>query len=290
MISPPPTWFFEWVRILGVVVSAFLSFLLVILYKRQQEQLAAQYEAVLEVTDVEWHEDNAIIWLSNFGNGVAKNLCLTTLVKADNDDHRNYAVRHNSLKRIDVGSEWGNHIRPDEEEIPFIGKSKINKPAPYDYRGNWAPIRFSSFVRRAKDNNATEVKYCHVVEGKEVSGEKCAALLNPMVRSIDPQKFDSNNSLENLPSYTRHGQDTTFMPYFRKSWGRDFIFRVYCRSVRLLNLVLPKIHLQPRRPDTSGTKRVKRVLLRQQVRLLIRKLRSITDRIPSRFSKNMPKP
>jgi hypothetical protein len=49
-LSPvaPPQWALQWSEIVVGLGSVVLTILLVVLYKRQQEQLAAQHEAVLE--------------------------------------------------------------------------------------------------------------------------------------------------------------------------------------------------------------------------------------------------
>ena len=285
MIPGPPEEFVSWSRIIAGLGSVFLSGLLVILYKKQQEQLAAQHEAVLEVTDVEWYDDKAIIWISNFGNGVAKNLFLTTLVKADNNEHREYTIRHNALKRIDTGGEWGNHIRPDEEDIAFTGQSKVGQPAPETYPGDWVSLKFSPFVRRAKENGATQVKYLHLIQGTEASDERSAAAVNEMTRSVNPQDFDYENSLGNLPSFTQHGRDMTFQRYLRESLLRDIIYRIYIHCVRFVDLVTPKIVLRPRAYDASGTNRVKRVLLKRQLTRSYSRLKSSAKGLIARVAR-----
>lgn len=266
MIPAPPTAVHQWSQIIAGLGTVILTVFLVLLYKRQQEQLAAQHEAVLEVSNVEWYDDRAIVWVSNFGNGVAQHLSLVTLVKSDNDDHREYTLRGNALKRIDKEGEWTNIIQPGEENVPFHGKSKVGQLAPTDWPSAWISLSFSGFIRRAKDSGATEVKFCHVVKGAELSGSSCWDRVNPMNQSTNPQKFDFQHSLENLPTRTEHGLDDTFYPYFKKSVIRKWAIRTYVLWLQFFNRVLPKITVRPRELDASGTRRVKRVVLKRQLK------------------------
>lgn len=266
MIPTPAKSIQQWSQIIAGLGSVVLSALLVVLYKRQQEQLAAQHEAVLEVTDVEWHGDKAILWVSNYGNGVAKNLALTTLVKVDTDDHRTYTIRSNALKRIDKEGEWTNLIQPGEEDVPFYGKSKVGRLAPVSWPSNWLSLSFSAFIRKVKSNGSTEVKFCHVVQGSELSGNFCWDRVNPMNRSVNPQHFNHIHSLENLPEWTEHGLDDTFYLYFRKYLMGSWRVKFYELFIRGLNKIILRITIQPRAVDASGTKRVKRVVLQRDVR------------------------
>jgi len=268
----------QWSEIIAGLGTVILTVFLVVLYKRQQEQLAAQHEAVLEVTDVEWYGDRAIVWVSNFGNGVAKNLSLATLVKSDVGNHRTHTVRSTALKRIDKDGEWTNHIQSGEEDIPFHGKSKVGQIAPQDWPRDWMSLSFSAFVRRAKREGATEVKFCHVVQGAELSKNSCWDQIEPMTQSVNPQNFDSCHTLENLPSVTKHGLDSTFYPYFRESSIRKWAVNIYSLIVRTFDILSPGITVQPRVLDASGTKRVKRVLLKRQLK---RKAGSLRDSVPA---------
>jgi hypothetical protein len=272
----------HWSELIAGIGSVVLTGFLVILYKRQQRQLAAQHEAILEVTDVEWYGDKGIFWISNYGNGVAKNLSLSTLVKSNAGDHRTHSVRSNALKRIGKEGEWTNLIEPGEERVPFYGTSKVGQVPPPNWHNKWASCKFSKFVQKAKENNATEVKFCHVVEGAALSGVGCWDRVDPVNQSFDPQDFDYKNSLGNLPSFRKDTSDNTFYPYFRNSITRKWIFKVYEKSVDFMNWLLPWISLGPRAWDASGTKRVKRVLLRQQLRTKTESLRgsirSLVDR------------
>lgn len=288
MVPFPPDWLYTWSKVIAGLGSVILTILLVILYKRQQEQLAAQHEAILEVTDVEWHNrDRGIFWVSNFGNGVAKDLFLTTLVKSDSGDHRTHAVRSTALTRIDKDGEWTNVLQAGEEDIPFHAKSKVGQQAPSYWSDDWTTLRFSPFIREAKENGATEVKFCHVIHGAELSGNACWDQVQPMTQSVDPQEFETDHSLGNLPSVTKHGLDKTFYPYFRSSFLRKWIFWVYAKGVRGLNRVIPKITLRPRVLDASGTRRVKRVLLKHQLRLGLNILKNWILNFPSSVWENI---
>ncbi|WP_144060767.1 hypothetical protein [Salinarchaeum sp. Harcht-Bsk1] len=279
MISTPPSWLQQWSEVIAGIGTVVLTIFLVLLYKRQSSQLEAQHEAVLEVTDVEWYGDNAIIWLSNFGNGVVKDLRLTTLVKSDSGSHRNHALRANALKRIGKGGEWTNIIRPGEEEIPFHGTSQIGKHAHKDWPSDWLTLKFSNYARNEKGRGATELKYTHAVMGSELSGNSSWDRINPMTESINPQDFGADNSLENLPRKTSHGMDDTFLKFFsRTSLLWDWTTYIYVKSIRGLNRIIPMISLRPRVLDASGTRRVKRVLLKRDLKYLLKE-----NRVSQRF-------
>jgi hypothetical protein len=266
MFPYPPSWLQQWSEIIAGLGTVVLTVFLVLLYKRQARQLEAQHEAVLEVTNAEWYGDKAIIWISNFGNGVAKSLNLATLVKSDTGEHCEHIVRSNSLKRIDKEGEWTNLIQPGEEEVPFHGTSKVGKLAPRNWSGDWISIKFSNFIRIARDNDSTEVKYAHVVQGAELSGNSCWDRIDPMTQSVNPQDFDREHSLGNLPGKTKHGLDNTFYRYFRTSIFWKLAVRLYVFSIRILNKVIPKVKLRPRSLDASGTKRVKRIILKKDIK------------------------
>jgi hypothetical protein len=125
MIQQPPTWLQQWSEIFAGLGTVILTVFLVLLYKRQSRQLEARHEPLLEVTDIEWYGDNAIIWISNFGNGVAKNLRLATLVKSDTGEHRSHIVRSNSLKRIDKEGDWTNLIQPAKKKCHSTGYQRL---------------------------------------------------------------------------------------------------------------------------------------------------------------------
>ncbi len=274
MFPYPPSWLQQWSEIIAGLGTVVLTIFLVLLYKRQARQLEAQHEAVLEVTNVEWYGDRAIIWVSNFGNGVAESLTLATLVKSDTGEHREHIVRPNALKRIDKEGEWTNLIQPGEEDVPFQGTSKVGKLSPRNWPGDWISIKFSTFIRRTRDNDSTEVKYAHVVRGAELSGNSCWDRIDPMTQSVTPQDFDREHSLGNLPGKTKHGLDNTFYRYFRTSIFWKWAVRLYVFSIRVLNKVIPKMKLRPRSLDASGTKRVKRVKLKRDIRCFYKNLKS----------------
>lgn len=277
MIPTPSTAIHQWSQIIAGLGTVILTIFLVILYRGQRDQLAARHEAVLEVTEVEWYRDKAIIWISNFGNGVAKDLFLTTLVKSNTGDHQTYALRSQGLKRIDKQGTWTNLIQPGEEDIPFHGKSVLGSVAPQTWARGWVPISFSTFVRRAKGNGSTEVKFCHVVNGVELSGDTCWDRLEPMDQIVNPQDFNRTHSLSDLPSVTKSGASNAFYPYFRESTIRNFAVRIYARALYFINKLFPRIKLRPRPLDASGTKRVKRVLLKRQ---LEQKADLVRQRVP----------
>ena len=283
MIPSPPIWLQQWSNLVAGLGTVILTAFLVILYKRQKEQLAAQHNAILEVSNVEWYGDKAILWVSNFGNGVADNLFLTTLVKSESGEHRTHASRSNGLKRIDKEGEWTNLIQPGEEDIPFQAEAKVGQPAPMTWPKGWVSLKFSAFVRKAKENGSTEVKYLPIVNGTELSGNVCYDTVYPMTRSVNPQEFEFEHSLGNLPGHTRHGLDDTFIRYFRESTTRKLVFGMYARVIRALNWLLPAITLRPRVLDASGTKRVKRVLLKRDLRYFVNNTKKRAENMSARL-------
>lgn len=289
MVPSPPVWLQQWSSLVAGLGTVVLTAFLVILYQRQKEQLAAQHKAVLEVTDVEWYGDRAILWVSNFGNGVAENLHLTTLVKSETGEHRTHAGRSNALKRIDKDGEWTNLIQPGEEEVPFHATAKVGQPAPINWPADWTSLKFSSFVKEAKENGSTEVKYLPVVKGGELSGDVCYDTVYPMTRSVNPQEFEFEHSLGNLPSYTEHGLDETFIRYFRESTSWKLAFNMYERVINVLNWPLPVITLRPRILDASGTKRVKRVLLKRDLKHLATVTKKQIVSFPSSVRERIPR-
>lgn len=275
-LPPPPEALFEWSQIFAGVGSIVLTIFLVILYRRQKEQLAANHEAVLEVTDYEWDGDDATIYLSNYGNGVAKEIGLVTLVHVDTGHHRRYVIKSNQMKRQDKRGEWSNVIEPGEEEIEFAGKLKVGE---YMSGRGFVGISFSAFVRRMKEQDATEIKYQHAVQGVELSGNGCYDKVYWVTRAVDPQDFEIEHSLGNLPRYSERTNDTTFWSTFHPSRPRKIARYVYARIILVLNWFVPKIRVEPRSLDASGRKRVKRVVLRHKIKRLFNRLRK---KAPSR--------
>ena len=271
----PPEAFLEWSQIFAGLGTVILTVFLVILYKKQQEQLAANHEAILEVTDVSWDGDEATVRLSNFGNGVAQRIGLTTLVYADTGGHRKYTARTNMMKRKDKGGEWGNIIKAGEEEVEFTGRSKVGW---YIADRGFSGTKFSSFIRRMKEEGATEVKYLHVLRGYDLAGNGCFDTVYWGTRAVNPQDFDRKHSLDNLPGYKVMTDDTTFAPYLYPSVTLRIRRWLYVRVIYFLNWFIPKYTFQPRALDASGRKRVKRMALRHRVKKLVHRIRSMAPK------------
>lgn len=264
MIPSPPGWLLQWSRVVAALGTLILTIYLATLYKRQQEQLAANHEAILETTDPRWNGDTVSVSISNFGNGVAKDLRLTTLVYVDTGAHREYTLRSSFMKRQDTQGEGTHIIQPGEEDIRFEGTSKIGEPAPISAPYDWAGTSFKRFVMKMKEDGAREVKYRHIIQGSELSKKRCFDRLDRMTVSFNPQRFDHQHSLENMPSGVEYGYDDIFQPFFREptiDW--DWI---YYNGIRLLDRILPKVTIQLRNLDSSGVRRVKRVLLRRRIK------------------------
>lgn len=228
----------------------------------------------MEVTDYEWEDDQATIYLSNHGNGLAKNLGLATLVHVDTGTHRRYVIKSNALKRQDKPGTWSNVIQPGEEDIEFLGKSKIGE---YRRGHGFISISFSAFVRRMKEHeNSEKIKYQHVVQGSEMSGNGTFDTFYPGTRSINPQNFCHDHSLENPSGYKMNLKDTTFIPALYPSRPRKFIRTIYIKTFGILNWLIPKYQVYPRPMDASGKTRVQRVGIRFWMKNIFVKVRNIT--------------
>lgn len=271
-MNSPPQWLLQWSEVVAGIGTIVLTALLVLLYKKQQEQLAAQHEAVLEVISVDYDGDEVLVHLSNFGNGVARDIGLVTLVYTDSGEHRKHVLKSNQMKRQDKGGTWTNVIRPGEENIPFRGKAKVGKLAPRSWGKNWVGIPFSAFVKRLKQDDIDEVKFLLVVSANQLSGRQTHALVTDTTRSTDPTQFDHSHSLEDLPTVTQHGHDTTFERYFYNTFFEKVVGRIYYHGISTLNRI-PRVNLSPRVTDASGLKRVKREPLKRNIRDRISNLR-----------------
>ena len=215
---------------------------------------------------MEWDRDEATLRISNFGNGVARNLSLVTLVHVESGEHRTYSARRHYLKRQDKEGEWANTIRPEEEDIEFVGDSKIGDMTPNRSSSrDWYGIYFSLFINQMKGKNVEDVKFMHIVRGSELSNSPCLVPVERGTKSVNPQEFDRNHSLENLPSVTVYGSDETFLPYFRQDALAKVRPWIYHNGIRLLNAI-PKVNIRRRGLDASGLKPVKRVILRRNIR------------------------
>lgn len=283
MSFSPPEWVLQWNEIVTGLGTVVLTIFLVILYKRQQEQMAANHKAVLEVTDFEWDGDEATVYVSNFGNGVAKDLALATLVYVDTGEHRKYTLRLNHMKRQDKQGEWTNVITPGEEEIPLKGKSIVGKLAPISWSNNWIDTNFGDFIIDMSEKGANEVKYLHLVRGVELSNKRCIAMLQATTSGLNPQKFDHHHSLQDMPHIIRYGHDNTFLPYLHKSTTDRIMNWIYINKIQFLNWILPKVTIRSRPLDTSGTRRVKRVILRRNIRNIVKNIKRFILRLPNRI-------
>ena len=276
MVLSPPEWVFQWSQVVSGLGSIVLTVFLVILYKRQQDQLAADHKALLEVSDVEWDRDEATLKISNFGNGVATKLSIVTLAHVESGEHRSYSSRRHHLKRQDKEGQWANTIQPGEEDVEFVGKSTIGNMTPDSSSRDWYGINFSFFINQMKRKNVEEVKFMHIVRGTELSNSPCFVAVEKGTKSINPQEFGREHSLENLPGVTVYGSDETFLPYFRRDTLSQIRPWIYHNGVRLLN-VLPGINIRRRVLDASGTKPVKRVILRRNIKERLKSIKHSGD-------------
>lgn len=175
--------------------------------------MAANHEAVLHVSDYEWEGDKVEILLSNFGNGLAKELALITIAFDETGGHRHYSIIGNHLKpgKVESDSLWKididnpNIIQAGDQEIRFTGQSRFGKPAPLASSRERRSISFSRFITDMKQRESTEVKFMHIVQGVDLSGRIRFVELHVMthpqevVESImDGAEYDVGVSAERL--------------------------------------------------------------------------------------------
>lgn len=260
-----PEWVLQWNEIVATVGSIILTLFLIILYKRQQEQLAADHKAWLEVSDAEWDGDEATIQLSNFGNGTAANLKLVTLAYIETGEHQEFSIMRNSMKRPNKEGTWANVIQAGEEDVTLTGKSRVGRPGPEDWSRNWIPSPFSQFVLDLKRMDVETVKILPIIQGIELSNSIIYATVYSTPISFNPQNFEQGDSMQNLPSVVVHSNDDTFEPFFRKS-SFDKIKRwTYFNGIQLINLV-PGVSLQVRVANISGMGLVKTDSLQHKIK------------------------
>ncbi|WP_154019141.1 hypothetical protein [Halococcus agarilyticus] len=254
-------WLQQWSQTITGFGSVLVSLLLVILYYRQQQELAANHKGLLEVTSADWNRNELTAEISNYGNGTVSSIYLQTLVYTESGEHRKYTLRNHLMKRQDKQGEWANAIQSEEEDIPFKGKSKIGTLKPGPPPEGWYGITFGLFMRQMKAQNVGSVKYVHQIKGFELSGNRCLANVSPMITEIDAQNFGPNNSIENPPSARIVSNDDTFISYTHPSRTRRFKGWIYHRGIELINWLLFFYSVGPRPQDLSGRKYVKRVIL-----------------------------
>lgn len=172
MLIGPPDWLLRWSEVIGALGTVTLTVFLVILYKRQQEQLAANHAAILDISDVEWSKDTGTFSISNLGNGAVRHLQLITVMRVDTGAHREHVIMKTFMKRQDKGSELSSVIQPGEEDIPFQGKSKVGILSPAGWSRDWYGQKFSHFIKNLKTEGASEVKYRHIVQRWELSNKR----------------------------------------------------------------------------------------------------------------------
>lgn len=88
-LSPPSLILLEtlrtWLSAINVLVSSFLTLLLVLLYRQQKNILKADHKPAIESTLSAEGED-AVVTISNYGRGPATNLRLQTVVEYPDSD------------------------------------------------------------------------------------------------------------------------------------------------------------------------------------------------------------
>lgn len=147
--APFFNWLLKWGQVLGVLGSLILSGLLVWLYYQQYELLKIEQTPSLEVSDWEMNGDKITLYLSNFGEGLAKNLRLRTTVEFPTEDdvnmvsdsrHRDsvevFTVEHN-IHRYEEGEQLRErNIMGTERKVEFRGEPPFPNPSGQGY-GNF---------------------------------------------------------------------------------------------------------------------------------------------------------
>jgi len=142
-------WLLKWGQVLGALGSLILSGLLVWLYYQQYELLKIEQTPSLEVSDWEMNGDEITLYLSNFGEGLAKNLRLRTTVEFPTEDDVNMVsdsrnrdsvvvvtVEHN-IHRYEEGEKLRERdIMGTERKVEFRGEPPFPDPNGQGY-GNF---------------------------------------------------------------------------------------------------------------------------------------------------------
>lgn len=95
--------------------------------ERQTELAEIEHKAYLEIEDYKFEGDRIIVLISNFGNGVAKNLRLKTKLETDGPDHLKLQPGTSRLRRRN-GSDQpyeGQALRSGEQRISFEGEAIV---------------------------------------------------------------------------------------------------------------------------------------------------------------------
>ena len=92
--------------------------------ERQTEFAKLNHEPYLEVENFEFEGDRVIILLSNYGDGVAKNLQLQTVLEADCSNQIELTPAESKLRRQSEDGDSpgeGQALRPGEQRVAFEG-------------------------------------------------------------------------------------------------------------------------------------------------------------------------
>ncbi len=139
-------WLLKWGQVLGALGSLILSVLLVWLYRQQYNLLKIEQTPSIEISDWEMNGDEITLYLSNFGEGLAKNLRLRTMVEFPTEadvnmvsDSRNrdsievFTVEHN-IHRYEEGEKLRERdIIGTERKVEFRGKPPFPDPSGQGY-------------------------------------------------------------------------------------------------------------------------------------------------------------
>lgn len=205
-ISPPPEWLQSWLDVILSLFAVIISYLLYRLYGQQKELLAANHKAILSGKLIDSEALQSTIGLSNHGNGIAKDIRLTTYFTVPEEFEDKYsAVGVYLIKEGQEGVE-GAVLQPGEEQefncLPKIGVRETEDPDSWDTK--WL---LSAFDEMAEDG-IEEIKYCFVAEYNEFTEESQTVVITPFVASIDLQNERYNGYPSNLEVMAENRQES----------------------------------------------------------------------------------
>jgi len=185
-----------WADIILSTLGVIISYLLYRLYKQQKELLAANHKAIVSGKIIESNNVETTIELTNYGNGVAKDLQLITIFHIPEEYSDKYIEMSTYLTQEGKTGTEGAVLQPDQED-EFTCSPKIavrNTEEEKNWKGEWL---ISAFDEMKKDN-IEDVNYCFVVEYSQFTGESQTVILTPFAANINPQDERYNGYPSNL--------------------------------------------------------------------------------------------
>ncbi|WP_139326555.1 hypothetical protein [Natrinema saccharevitans] len=184
-LSSPPKWLTGWAEVILSSFSVIISYLLYRLYGQQKELLAADHKAIVSGKLQDSDTIESEISLSNYGNGIAKDLKLITYFTVPEDYKQKYSEVGVYLNQDGLEGVEGSVLQPGEKEEfsckPKIGVRETEDSETWDMK--WLLEAFNEM----KQDGIKEVKFCFVVEYQEFTGESQTVIITPFAATIDLQ-------------------------------------------------------------------------------------------------------